>query len=218
MNLELRESAGVEQAFVNIVTPDRKATMSIILTAISRQGIIQAADPNLTNNQGGAGTGPKVFAIPYLGAALSLAGSYSVAGARMNGWMEQAIAAYGNSASPTLFGLGENLRARLETEMSSAEKNGGCLIHLCGYVPAATGKHPEFYFICNITGIDPATGARRYPMRRRHKRTIAASSSHCWRASLCGQGNGSKMGGRRRYQPVGIQNCRIRTGAQSSGE
>lgn len=73
--------------------------------------------------------------------------------------MPQAIAAYGNNAAPTLSGLGESLRARLETEMLTSEKNGGCLIHLCGYVASAAGKHAEFYFVRNITGIDPATGA-----------------------------------------------------------
>jgi hypothetical protein len=58
-----------------------------------------------------------------------------------------------------MLGLGEHLRTRLETEMLRLEKNGGCLIHLCGYVSATDGAHPEFYFIRNITGIDPETGA-----------------------------------------------------------
>lgn len=133
--------------------------MSLILTVISREGIIHAADSNLSNNQGPAGTGKKVFTVPYLEAALSVAGSYSVAGVRMDRWMPQAIAAYGTSATPTMLGLGEYLRTRLETEMFRPEKNGGCLIHLCGYVPATDGTHPELYFIRNITGIDPETGA-----------------------------------------------------------
>jgi hypothetical protein len=72
--------------------------VSLILTVISREGIIHAADSNLSNHQGLAGTGQKVFTVPYLESALSVAVSYSVASVRMDRWMQQAIAAYGTSA------------------------------------------------------------------------------------------------------------------------
>ena len=133
--------------------------MSLILTVISQEGIIHAADSNLSSRQGPAGTGQKVFSVPYLQAAISVAGSYSVAGTRMDLWMLKAIEAYGANPKPTVPGLGEHLRFLLETEMLKSEKNGGCLIHLCGYVATGAGSHPEFYFIRNITGIDPGTGA-----------------------------------------------------------
>jgi hypothetical protein len=37
--------------------------------------------------------------------------------------------------------------------------NSGCLVHIAGYVRDGTGKHPEFYFVRNITGLHPSTGA-----------------------------------------------------------
>ena len=62
--------------------------MSLILTHIDRCGIVHAADSNLTSSSGGAaGTGMKVFNLPYLHAGLSLAGSYSVDGVAMDKWM-----------------------------------------------------------------------------------------------------------------------------------
>jgi hypothetical protein len=132
--------------------------MSLILTAISRAGIIHATDSNLSDANGPAGIGRKLFPVPYLPAALSLAGSYSVGGTRMDVWMQQAIDQYAATPVPTLQGLGEHLRARLEVETQPEEQAEGILIHLCGYVLQQNATHPEFYFIRNITGIDPSTG------------------------------------------------------------
>lgn len=133
--------------------------MSLILTVISRQGIIHAADSNLSNSVGAAGVGQKVFKVPYLNAALSVAGSYSVSGVQMDEWMRRTIGEYGNAPSTTLRGLAEVLRTRLESEMIRPEKNWGSLVHLAGYVGDASGIHPEFYFVRNITGVDPDTGS-----------------------------------------------------------
>jgi hypothetical protein len=75
----------------------------------------------------------------------------------MDKWMPRTIAKYSADGSRTISGLAEHLRARLQTEMRSGERSGGCLIHLCGYANDAPGKHPEFYFIRNISGIDSTT-------------------------------------------------------------
>jgi hypothetical protein len=134
--------------------------MSLILTHIDRRGIVHAADSNLTTGSGGAaGTGTKVFDLPYLRAGLSLAGSYSVNGVAMDKWMPLVIADYGHNASPRLPEFSDWLRDRLEREMTPTEKDGGCLIHVAGFIRDSAGEHPEFYFIRNITGIDPKTGS-----------------------------------------------------------
>jgi len=77
-----------------------------------------------------------------------------------NGWMfgvRRAIADYGHDKRP---GCAEYLRARLETEMTSAEKARSCLFHIAGFVREPSGDHhPEFYFVRNITAIDTTTGA-----------------------------------------------------------
>jgi hypothetical protein len=134
--------------------------MSLILTHIDRHGIVHAADSNLTTDSGeAAGTGTKVFDLPYLRAGLSLAGSYSVNGVAMDKWMPQVIADYEHSASPSLPGFSDWLRGRLEREMTSTERDGGCLVHVAGFVRDSAGQRTEFYFVRNITGIDPNTGS-----------------------------------------------------------
>ncbi len=134
--------------------------MSLILTHISKLGIVHAADSNLTTSSGSAaGVGKKVFEVSYLKAGLCLAGSYSVGGVRMDTWMPQAIADYLLAASPSLAGFAECLRGRLETEMTASEKAGGCLVHIAAFIQDPSGDHAEFYFVRNITGIDPNNGS-----------------------------------------------------------
>src|ERR1700683_5091532 len=47
-------------------------------------------------------------------------------------------------------------------------------------------------------------------------RTAAARAHHCWGVSLCGQENGSQVGGRRRDQRTGVQGYRVRKSEKSS--
>jgi hypothetical protein len=62
--------------------------MSIIITHINENGIVHAADSNLTDHHGAhAGTAQKVFEIPRLNAGLTVAGNYSVANQRMDEWI-----------------------------------------------------------------------------------------------------------------------------------
>jgi len=134
--------------------------MTLILTHINKLGIVHAADSNLTSRDGSAlGTGDKVFKIPYLQAGLCLSGAYTVGRKRMDVWVPPAIADYGLDKRPTLGGCADYLRGRLETEMTSTEKAASCLFHIAGFVQDPSGDHhPEFYFVRNITGIDPTNG------------------------------------------------------------
>jgi len=51
--------------------------MTLILTQLSKYGIIHASDSNISNERGELlGEGRKVFEIPHLNAGLSVAGSY----------------------------------------------------------------------------------------------------------------------------------------------
>ena len=133
--------------------------MTLILTHIDRHGIVHASDSNLTAGDTAAGVGRKVFDVPYLTAGLSLAGTYAVDGTSMEVWMRGAITDYGTEAVQSVGGLAEYLCERLESEMTADEKESPSLIHLAGFVDAAASRHAEFYFIRNITGLDPNTGA-----------------------------------------------------------
>ncbi len=133
--------------------------MTLIVTYITQDGIIHAADSNLSDEHSVVGIGCKVFGVPHLDAGLCVSGAFFVRGERLDYWLERFIDDSAGRNDCALAGFAEHLRQRLQTEMTSAEKNdGGSLIHLAGYVKDATGVHPEFYVIRNIQGIDP-TGA-----------------------------------------------------------
>ena len=134
--------------------------MTLIITSLSKYGIVHASDSNLTDgNEENAGEGQKTFAIDYLNAGLTLAGAYSVNGVFMSIWMNNFIAEQQVVPNITLQLFAENLRTSLENEMLPEEKEGGSIIHIMGYVEENGRTHPEFWFVRNIHHLNPATGA-----------------------------------------------------------
>src|SRR5260370_20344144 len=96
--------------------------MTLIATHISKYGIVQASDSNLTAGLRLAGPGKKVFDLSFGRGALAVAGSYSVSGREMDAWMSDCIQDYGRGANPTLPGFAEHLRARLSSELTDDER------------------------------------------------------------------------------------------------
>jgi hypothetical protein len=131
--------------------------MSLILTHISKFGVVHASDSNLTRGIDAAGQVQKTFRVTYLNAGLTVAGVYSVAGCSMDRWMTDFITKQASSAE-SLAAFASRLGNALETEMSSTEKQHGSMVHIAGYVEADGSQHPEFYFVRNIYGIDAVTG------------------------------------------------------------
>jgi hypothetical protein len=86
---------------------------------------------------GATGTGCKVFDVPALDAALSIAGAYSVNGVSMATWIPATVGKYISSPNPHLGGLAEFLRVRLEVEMRPTEKKCASLL---GCVPNLVEK------------------------------------------------------------------------------
>lgn len=131
--------------------------MTLIVTTISDLGILQASDSNLTTVGGApAGIGRKVFLLPFCRGALSLAGSYSISGVRMDAWMPRVIAAYASSPPRTLEGFARHLRTRLDIEQDRGSTR--LLLHVAGYAHDARGSHPEMWFVRNVQSIHPITG------------------------------------------------------------
>src|SRR5258705_5648267 len=115
--------------------------MTLILTHLSRFGIIHASDANLTSvTIGAAGQGQKTFRVDYLNAALTVAGSYSVAGFPMGMWMNDFINQMGGGAR-SLSEFADALRARLQAEMLPAERDCGSMVHIAGYVEESGLQH-----------------------------------------------------------------------------
>jgi len=133
--------------------------MTLILTHLSKFGIIHASDSNLTSDTNtAAGQGQKIFKIPFLNAGLGIAGAYSVGGKPMDTWMAEFISTQSSQAVGSLSQFADALRTRLETEMDSDEKRGGSMAHIAGYVEKIGFQHPEFYFVRNVYGISDSTG------------------------------------------------------------
>lgn len=133
--------------------------MTLILTQLSRYGIIHASDSNLSNVRGElVGIGKKVFQIHHLNAGLSLAGSYTVNNIPMNRWMEDFILEDMRIEDSSFKNFAERLKDRLENEMTISEKSMGLMIHIAGYTEINGIYHPEFWFVRNVHGIDNRTG------------------------------------------------------------
>lgn len=133
--------------------------MTLIITHIDKFGIIHASDSNLTGaNDTSAGEGKKVFSIPKLNAGLALAGSYGVGNESMSSWMPKFIEEQCKIPDITLSVFSSNLKNTLQTSMTSAQKKGGSIIHIAGYVEDNGFMHPEFWFVRNVHGIDQTTG------------------------------------------------------------
>jgi hypothetical protein len=133
--------------------------MTLILTHLSKFGIIHASDSNLTSKgKTAAGRGQKVFKVDYLNAGLTVAGSYSVSRTPMDVWMKAFIRSQSRSGARTLSEFAEALRTSLESQMLRQEKRKGSMVHLAGYVDSAGLQHPEFYYVRNVYGIDVNTG------------------------------------------------------------
>jgi hypothetical protein len=130
--------------------------VTLIATVICDHGIIQASDSNLTSSPGLVATGPKVFKLGFVNAALALAGSYAVGMTPMDTWLPACIAQYSASPAPSLSGFANHLAAELGSSATAAELR---LFHIAGYVNDAAGAHPEFYFVRNIQKINTTTGA-----------------------------------------------------------
>jgi len=128
--------------------------MTLILTHITRYGIVHASDSNLTANGKSAGEGKKVFHIPRLNAGLSVAGSYAVGGTPMNEWMQSFIDQPEPRGETQLGGFAESLRGALQKQMRPEERKQGCFVHLAGYAADGQQYHPEFWYISNIHGIE----------------------------------------------------------------
>jgi len=132
--------------------------MSLILTHINRFGIIHASDSNLSAPGQDVIEGKKVFAIEYLNAGLSLAGTYSVDGTDMNIWMEEFIEAQRVAEVSTLKQFSEILQQRLQSSLRGNEFLLGCMIQISGYSETNGVTHPELWFLRNIHAINSETG------------------------------------------------------------
>lgn len=133
--------------------------MTLIITHISRHGIVHASDSNLTSaDDKDAGEAKKTFEIDFLNAGLTIAGSYGVGNDSMDVWMPNFIQQQSNVPGLDLKTFSNNLKDTLQSKMTREQKMGGSIIHIAGYVEESGVSHPEFWFVRNVHKMDPKTG------------------------------------------------------------
>lgn len=131
--------------------------MSLIITHISRFGIIHTSDSNVSNgNNNEIIVGKKVFPIEYLNAGLAVSGTYSVDGVSLDIWMEKFI--QDRKGIHSLKDFSSELRDQLQRNLRDYEFENGCIIHISGYSKTNDVIHPELWFIRNVHSINETTG------------------------------------------------------------
>jgi hypothetical protein len=127
--------------------------MTLIVSCITKFGIIQASDSNLTNNSGNAGFGQKVFPIPHLNASLAYSGCYEIDGNSIDIWMNTFISGTFFTAS-TIEEFTSQLSGRMTSEMRDNEISQISIVHIAGYQKFENQSHVEHWHISN-TGLNP---------------------------------------------------------------
>jgi hypothetical protein len=132
--------------------------MTLIASAISKYGIVQASDSNVSDETVSVGIERRVFHLGFTNATLAIAGASSVDGQSMDTWMPACISIYGESSQPTLAGFAKHLAGRLGQEMQEGEWQERGMIRIGGYVSHPPGVHPELWSVQNVTNIEPNVG------------------------------------------------------------
>jgi hypothetical protein len=161
----------------------RVKRMTLIVTHISRFGIIHSSDSNLSSGGAGAGHGQKTFRLPHMHAGTSVAGAYSVRGTSMDIWMKNFIHDQRVAGTRSIAVFANALRDALEAEMDPSEKRMGSMCHVGGYVRESAGWHPEFHFVRNIYAINQKTGEYE-DFRQQFQATEDFWSRDCPRSNL----------------------------------
>lgn len=118
--------------------------MSIIVTQISKYGIIFGSDSNITSTELLEGERKKIFNIPKLNSSICIAGAYSVAGELMDSWLPKFIEGEAENYNC----LGDFVRllaSAFEVNMTPGEKQELSISHISGY----TDGHPEMWCLSN---------------------------------------------------------------------
>jgi len=118
--------------------------MSIIVTQISKYGIVFGADSNITNDTEVVKEDIKIFEIPKLKSAMCTAGAYSVNGEILSKWLLKFIEERSNEYT-NLKEFTELLKNEVGEKMSTDEKKNLFITHIAGY----ENGHPEMWHISN---------------------------------------------------------------------
>lgn len=130
--------------------------MTLIASYITKFGIIQASDSNLTDDKGNAGFGQKIFPIPHYQSSLAYSGCYTINGINADSWINEFITGSVHSTS-TLEEFCSQITTSLNSSLREHEFKVGTIIHIAGYLTKDGLSYIQHWHISN-TGLDPQTG------------------------------------------------------------
>ncbi len=123
--------------------------MSLIITYISKHGIVHASDSNLTNKTDTT-EGKKTFDIPYLKAGLTYSGDYHIDGKTADAFISEFITEQKNNPDITIKLFASELMDRIQRNIRQEEIKGGIIIHIAGFIEINSLSYPTFYHISNV--------------------------------------------------------------------
>ncbi len=124
--------------------------MTLIASYITKFGIIQASDSNLTSDSGNVGFGQKIFPIPHLNASLAYSGVYSINGQRIDTWINNFVSGAFFTAN-SIEEFAKQLANRMTSEMRENEISEISIVHIAGYSKRDDQSHAEHWHIANTT-------------------------------------------------------------------
>ena len=139
-----------------LVVTSQTDIMTLIASYITKFGIIQASDSNLTDTKGNSGFGQKIFPIPHLNSSLAFSGCYSVDNKHLADWMNDFITG-SYFTCKTIEEFCNELKRSLESNMREDELKIETIIHVAGYQNYDGKASCEHWHISN-TGLIPETG------------------------------------------------------------
>lgn len=130
--------------------------MTLINTVVSRLGILQLSDSNVTRYGGSVVEEQKLFRLKIASSVLSLAGTYSFQGERPATWLTNVQDNFALlNEPPTLGGFSKYVGRLLTINATDYEREEGHLIHLTGYQKTDDGGvRPEMWFVRTWAAMD----------------------------------------------------------------
>lgn len=139
--------------------------MSILVAHIVPQGILFAADRNITTTVARQGTGtvtivqgqsqrPKVLKWPNKEVIIGYVGAAAIYGEAMDKWLYHTFIGR-NLTTSGLDSLASSLTGELNRSMNSGDIEGPLIIHLAGFELIAGEWSPRIWFIRNTTALTP---------------------------------------------------------------
>jgi hypothetical protein len=140
--------------------------MTLIASYITKFGIIQASDSNLTSDFGNKGFGQKVFPVPHLNASLAYSGCYTINRESIDIWINNFISGSFFTIS-SIEEFTKQLAEKMTREIQEDEISKITIVHITGYNKYKNKSYAEHWHISN-TILNPQDDSYSAPTNKFH--------------------------------------------------